>query len=111
MINVYSLVGRYAIHEDQGIQLRQLPISDQPQSFDFAKVDIFCSNFWAGFFSSLDLIEVRLLNLPAHQLSSVRMTIDNLIAHVDPRLSFAFSFNLCPDGQSRGTLTIKIIKV
>jgi hypothetical protein len=47
MASVYAVTGRYALTEEHGKQLADIA---PPEGFDFAKVEIFCSNFWTGFF-------------------------------------------------------------
>jgi hypothetical protein len=107
MVSVYAITGCYALKEEHGKQLADI---DSSEGFDFAKVEIFCSNFWAGFFCDLkSFLNVKLWNFPSHQFNSVEKIIKSILEKDKTSiLRFSLDFEVYPHNHSHGTLLISI---
>jgi hypothetical protein len=109
MIRVFDITGKFAVNEEDGQKLTTDPNQKQ---FDFGLVDIYCSNFWAGFFSNdpTSFHGLKFCNLPVHQFRSVDLIIGIISKKVNEirNSDLCFEVNFSKDDRYRGFLSMLI---
>ncbi len=85
---MHTTTGAYAIHQEHGEELA----SNVGNEFDFAEVRIFCSNFWAGFFSGCrEYHGLVFETFPSYEVRSIGRTVETFSRNSDRSFGLTFS--------------------